>query len=152
MIFDYRQTPRAKEGYFICLGKQNTYLFEWENFDTAPQNPRGRIADMIEITVRCTANRTMILIEAWKRVESMTIDEVIKLEQVLKSERVIYVADKDRGKTTAFCVEVQAITDYKGQPIAVLHDSVWCNDGPITQQLNLNTLPLSMFFTLRLIV
>lgn len=41
MIFDYRQTPRAKEGYFICLGKQNTYLFEWENFDTAPQNPRG---------------------------------------------------------------------------------------------------------------
>ena len=41
MIFDYRQTPRAKEGYFICLGKQHTYLFEWENFDTAPQNPQG---------------------------------------------------------------------------------------------------------------
>ena len=41
MIFDYRQTPRAKEGYFICLGKQHTYLLEWENFDTAPQNPQG---------------------------------------------------------------------------------------------------------------
>jgi hypothetical protein len=41
MILDYRQTPRAKEGYFTCLGKQHTYLFEWENFDTAPRNPNG---------------------------------------------------------------------------------------------------------------
>ena len=39
MIYDYRQTPRAAKGFHIHLGREHSYLFEWANFETAPQHP-----------------------------------------------------------------------------------------------------------------
>jgi hypothetical protein len=41
MTFDYRQTPSTKSGYFIHLGREHTYLFEWANFNDAPNHPKG---------------------------------------------------------------------------------------------------------------